>query len=50
MQKKLSKNAPPKKARLSPEARARRMQQIFFAILVVVMIVAMLSFALFTNR
>ncbi len=50
MQKKYSKNTPPKKARMSPEARARRLQQIFFAVLAIVMILAMISFALFTNH
>ncbi len=50
MQKKTSKNTPPKKGRLSPEARARKVQQILFAVLAIVMILAMISFALFTNR
>ena len=41
MQKKTSKNQPARKARPSPEARARRMQQLFFGVLAVIMIIAM---------
>ncbi len=42
MQKKVTKNAPVKKARLSPEARARRLQQIFFVTLASIMIISMI--------
>ncbi len=41
MQKKTLKNQSSKKERLSPEARARRTQQLFFMALAAIMIVAM---------
>ena len=44
MQKKSSKNTPVtvKKAALSPEVRARRMQQVFLGIVAIVMILSMI--------
>jgi hypothetical protein len=42
MQKKANKNAPIKKARLTPEARARRLQQVFFVVLASIMIISMI--------